>query len=161
MRLFAIIFCLLLISCGTTKKNATETTVATITTVTTTEVSEEKHEASTEVTDEYEVVTETTVTTKFDTNKVDSNGAPVIESRVEKTVQKSRGSNNTKQTNTTNNISATKEENVNENTNTENVVHEEKEESKQMKYAAELFFGIAFLVLAILAFWVFTKYRRR
>lgn len=161
MKAFVIIIYLLLISCGSSKKATNEAMISTSNAVTVTGESMVNTETGTEVTDEYEVVVVTTVTTNYDTNKTDSTGEPVIESKVEKTVIKERGSNKSKQTNTTNNVSATKEENVSGKVESENVVSEAFEENKQMKHAGDLAKGIAFLILAILAFWVFSKYRRR
>ena len=112
MKEFVIIICLLLISCGTSKKTANEAMSSTSNEVTVDDVSAVKTETGTEVTDEYEIVVENTVTTIYDTDKTDSTGKPIVESKVEKIVTKERGSNKKKQTNTTNSVSATKEENV-------------------------------------------------
>lgn len=103
----------------------------------------------------------TVETTVFDTSRFDSlSGKSPVLSKTKATKSKKKGSKKTSEASKKANISATNEESANLNITTEN--HREKSvaETKQPLYMSRILLGLAAVVLVgILAYWVFTKYR--
>lgn len=101
-----------------------------------------------------------TITTEYDTSKTDSNGvSPLL--RTVRTLKIKRAYNTKKEdTSKKENISATKEESANQVHSKSHKRESTKAETKQPLYYAYLLGGVALVILmAILAYWVFTKYR--
>lgn len=101
-----------------------------------------------------------TVTTEYDTSKADSTGkAPVLRQTKSLSVKRSgRRKQNEKSKNE--NISATKEESATQVNKSNNKRERVKAETKQPLYCAYIIYGVALVILmAVLAYWVFTKYR--
>lgn len=101
-----------------------------------------------------------TITMEYDTSKADSTGkAPVLRQTKSLSVKHSgRKKENEKSKNE--NISATKEESATQLNKSNNKREHAKAEIKQPLYCAYIIYGVALVILmAVLAYWVFTKYR--
>ncbi len=101
-----------------------------------------------------------TITTEYDTSKADSNGvSPLLRKTKTLTIKRSN-KKRTEQILKNENISANKEESANQLHKKSNKRESTKAETKQPLYYAYLLGGVALVILmAILAYWVFTKYR--
>lgn len=101
-----------------------------------------------------------TITTEYDTSKADSTGkAPVLRTTKSLAVRYS-GKKKKNETSKNENISATKEESANHLTRNNNKRESTKAESKRPLYYSYVLYGVALVILmAVLAYWVFTKYR--
>ena len=177
---------LLLMSCGSYKKAVKEdisqtSTVTTSITENTQAVTSTTSESSqTQVTTTQEQVddsTETvtvTHTTWYDTSKADSNGvSPVLkEETITSTTRhgkrQSKGSEQHKDSEEKSQSEATVQNSANKEESTESALTISKtkdvatSETKQMQYLSWALFGLAFVIIAaVLAYWFFTKYRRR
>lgn len=101
-----------------------------------------------------------TITTEYDTSKTDSNGlSPLLRMTrtltIKRTCKKKEEDTSKKE-----NISATKEESANQVHSKSHKRESTKAETKQPLYYAYLLGGVALVILmATLAYWVFTKYR--
>lgn len=101
-----------------------------------------------------------TVTTEYDTSKADSNGVAPVLKKVEAYISRMTGHKKEKDCQDNIKISATKEESANQVNIKNNKREYSKAESKQQLYWSYVLYGVALVVLmAILAYWVFTKYR--
>lgn len=101
-----------------------------------------------------------TVITEYDTDKIDEHGNSPVKRQTATLATKKKGSKKNNETQKENNISATKEESANNVTNENNLREDTKAETKQPLYYAYIIYGVAFVILmAVLAYWVFTKYR--
>lgn len=100
------------------------------------------------------------VITEYDTDKVNEHNNSPVKTPDGYLSHKKKGSKKNKETQKENNISATKEESANKVTNENNRREDTKAETKQPFYYAYILYGVAFVILmAVLAYWVFTKYR--
>lgn len=100
------------------------------------------------------------VITEYDTDKVNVHDNSPVKTPYGYLSHKKKGSKKNKETQKENNISATKEESANKVTNENNRREDIKAETKQPFYYAYILYGVAFVILmAVLAYWVFTKYR--
>ncbi len=101
-----------------------------------------------------------TITTEYDTSKTDSNGiSPLFKTTKTLTIKRT-SKKKEKETSKKENISATKEESANQVHSTSKKRESTKAETKQPLYYAYILGGVALVILmAILAYWVFTKYR--
>ena len=100
------------------------------------------------------------VITEYDTDKVNEHNNSPVKTPDGYLSHKKKGSKKNKETQKENNISATKEESANKVTNVNNRREDTKAETKQPFYYAYILYGVAFVILmAVLAYWVFTKYR--
>ncbi len=101
-----------------------------------------------------------TITTEYDTSKTDSNGiSPLLKTTKTLTIKRT-SKKKEKETSKKENISATKEESANQVRTTSKKRESTKAETKQPLYYAYILGGVALVILmAILAYWVFTKYR--
>lgn len=100
------------------------------------------------------------VITEYDTDKVNEHNNSPVKTPDGYLSHKKKGSKKNKETQEENNISATKEESANKVTNENNRREDTKAETKQPFYYAYILYGVAFVILmAVLAYWVFTKYR--
>ena len=177
---------LLLMSCGSYKKAVKEessqtTTVNTSTTETSqvqTSVTSESQSTSVtstkeQVDDSTETVT-VTHTTWYDTSRVDSNGvAPVLKEetvtsttrhgkRTTKGSDERKDSDEKSQSQTNIENSATTEESTVSVSTSSKTKDVSASETKQVQYTSWALFGLGFVIIsAILAYWVFTKYRQR
>ena len=177
---------LLLMSCASYKKAVKEdssqtSTVTTSTTENTQAVTTSTSESSvTQVTTTQEQVddsTETvtiTHTTWYDTSKTDSSGvSPVLKEetitsttrhgkRSKKGSDERKDSDEKSQSQTDVQKSATKEESAESVLTSSKTKDVAASETKQVQYFSWALFGLAFVIItAILAYWVFTKYRQR
>lgn len=101
-----------------------------------------------------------TITTEYDTDKTDENGKSPVKRTTTVIKGKKKGSKNNTTTEAKQNISATKEESANQSTQENNRREDTRAETKQPLYLSYILFGVAFVILmAVLAYWVFTKYR--
>lgn len=101
-----------------------------------------------------------TITTEYDTSKTDSNGIAPLLKTIRTLAIKRSGKKQEENTLKKENISATKEESANELQRMYNKRESTKAETKQPLYYTYLACGVALVILmAILAYWVFTKYR--
>lgn len=177
---------MLLVSCGSYKKAVKEDS-SQVTSVTSSKTENSQMQSSVtseskstsvtttseQVDDSTETVT-TTHTTWYDTSKVDENGvAPVLKEetvtsttrhgkRTTKGSDERKDSDQKSQSKTDVQKSATTEESavsVSKSSKTKDV---SASETKQVQYTSWALFGLGFVILsAILAYWVFTKYRQR
>ena len=116
-------------------------------------------ETKTNEDDSTEVFT-VTIITEYDTAKADSTGKSPVLRQTQITESKRKGSKKAQETTTKQNISATKEESANQVTQSKTRRENTKTETKQPLYYAYILYGVALVILmAILAYWVFTKYR--
>ncbi len=101
-----------------------------------------------------------TITTEYDTSKADSTDkAPVLRTTKQLTLKHS-GKKKKNETSKNENISATKEESANEFHSNNNRREDTKAETKQPLYYSYILYGVALVILmAVLAYWVFSKYR--
>lgn len=100
------------------------------------------------------------VITEYDTDKVNEHNNSPVKTPDGYLSHKKKGSKKNKETQKENNISATKEESANKVTNVNNRREDTKAETKQPFHYAYILYGVAFVILmAVLAYWVFTKYR--
>ena len=95
-----------------------------------------------------------TITTEYDTSKADSTGKSPILRQTESLAVKHSGRKKRNDTKRNENISATEfHGNTNKRENT-------RAESKKPLYYSYIIYGVALVILmAVLAYWVFTKYR--
>lgn len=101
-----------------------------------------------------------TIITEYDTEKVDANGQSPVKRTTATMTGKKKGSKKKGATETKQNISATKEESANQVKQENNRREDTKAETKQPLYFSYILFGVAFVILmAVLAYWVFSKYR--
>lgn len=116
-------------------------------------------DSNTEEEDSMEVFT-VTIITEYDTAKADSAGNSPVARQTKVLQTKRKGSKKGKETTTKQNISATKEESANQVKQSNNKRESTVAETKQPLYYAYILYGVAFVILmAVLAYWVFTKYR--
>ena len=182
-----LIVCLLLLtSCGSVQKAVKEdiSQTSTVTssstenrqTVTSATSESSQTQVSTtqeQVDDSTETVT-VTHTTWYDTSKADSNGvAPILKEETvtsktrhgKRSTKGSEEKNNTEdksQSSSTSTNSATKEESAESDLKSKTEKDTSMTETKQFAYLSQVLYGLAFCILmAVLAYWVFTKYRQR
>ena len=116
-------------------------------------------ETTVEEEDSTEVFT-VTIITEYDTAKADSTGKSPVLRKTKVLETKRKGSKKAQDTTTKQNISATKEESANQVNHKYNKREDTKAETKQPLYYAYLMYGVALvLLMAVLAYWVFSKYR--
>lgn len=182
-----MIVCLLLLaSCGSVnkavKQDVERTTVTESSTVTSSQTNTETSSGTLSVTEttlheQTDDSTETVTikeTTWYDTSKADSNGvSPVLRKETvtsttrhgKRTNKGSEEKNNTEdksQSSTTTKNSATKEESAESALRSKTEKETSMTETKQFAYLSQVLYGLAFCILmAILAYWVFSKYRQR
>lgn len=101
-----------------------------------------------------------TITTEYDTSKADSTGkSPVLRTTKQLAVKHS-GKKKKNETSKNENISATKEESAEQFHKNNNRREDTKAETKQPLYYSYILYGVALVILmAVLAYWVFSKYR--
>ncbi|MBQ8709376.1 MAG: hypothetical protein IJ550_02175 [Bacteroidaceae bacterium] len=187
MKVVKLLICfLLLVSCGSVKK-AVKEDIDQTSHVESSATEQEKVEIN--ASSEQSAIAETTTseqtndstetmtvreTTWYDTSKVDSNGvSPVLKTEkqtsityhgrrnVKDTENKGR-SNEKQQSSATVQNSAKKEESAESAKKSQIQRDVTATETKQLQYLSWVLPGIAFVILAaVLAYWVFTKYRRR
>lgn len=101
-----------------------------------------------------------TIITEYDTDKVDENGQSPVKRKTTVMSGKKKKSKSNTATEKKENISATKEESANQVKQENNRREDTKAETKQPLYFSYILFGVAFVILmAVLAYWVFSKYR--
>lgn len=101
-----------------------------------------------------------TITTEYDTSKADSTGKSPILRQTESLTVKHSGKKKENDTKRNENISATKEESAKEFHGNTNKRENTRAESKKPLYYSYIIYGVALVILmAVLAYWVFTKYR--
>ena len=177
---------LLLMSCGSFKKavkeESSQVTSVTSSSTENTQVqssvtSESQSTSVTTTSEQIDDSTETvtiTHTTWYDTNKVDSNGvAPVLKEetvtsttrhgkRTTKGSDERKESDEKSQSQTNIENSATTEESAASVSTSSKTKDVSASETKQVQYTSWVLFGLGFVIIsAILAYWVFTKYRQR
>ena len=186
MKVVKLLLCLLLLaSCGSMKKTVKEDTDQTLNVVSSTV---EQGQATENTSSESSVTTVTTTTeqtsddtetitiretTWYDTSKVDSNGvSPVLmtenqttithnKKKTEKDTEDQSDTEEKKETTTTVQTSANKEESAESAYKNTTQKDASATETKQLQYLSWVLLGLACLDLAaVLAYWVFTKYRR-
>lgn len=186
MKVVKMLLCfLLLASCGSIKKSVKEDTDQTLNVVSSTvgqgqatqdTSSESSIKTVTSTTEQSSDDTETITiieTTWYDTSKVDSNGvSPVLKTenltnithnkkKSEKDSEGQSDSEEKKKSSTTVQTSVNKEESAESAYKNTTQKDSHVTETKQLQYLSWVLIGLAVLVLsAILAYWVFTKYRR-
>lgn len=97
---------------------------------------------------------------EYDTDKVDEQGKSPVKRTTAALTTKKKGSRNDTKTQKEQNISATKEESAEQVKQENNRREDTRAETKQPLYISFILFGVACVILmAVLAYWVFTKYR--
>lgn len=101
-----------------------------------------------------------TVVTEYDTDKTDEQGRVPVKCTIATLTTKKQGYKDETKTQKEQNISATKEESAEQVKNENNRREDTRAETRQPLYYSYILFGVAFVILmAVLAYWVFTKYR--
>lgn len=105
----------------------------------------------------------TVETTIYDTSRYDSvSGVSPVLSTTKTTKSKKKDSKKTSETTKSANVSAASDETANTVVSTEKHGDKSVAETKQPLYISSILFGLAFVILVcILAYWVFTKYRAK
>lgn len=100
------------------------------------------------------------ITTEYDTSRADSTGKAPVLRQTKSLAIKQHGKRKNDDITTNEKISATKEESAKQLTRKDNKRESTKAETKQPLYWSYILYGVALVILmAILAYWVFTKYR--
>lgn len=155
-----LLVCISMCSCRSTSKVSECVTNGTLKVTTNDKVLDVKSEVSNVAVDDSSETVSITIITEYDTDKVDANGQPPVKRKTATVTGKKKGSKKKGTTETKQNISATKEESAEQVIQENNRREDTRAETKQPLYFSYILFGVAFVILmAVLAYWVFTKYR--